>query len=109
MQSFFAKQKRQTKQRRRRYVALRAGLYAGWELLFVRPQLLLIENIKLKLRTKVESCLSSPIRSLDLQLADVCWSCPTCIKPNVGRSFLVIELILEKLGNITSNALQKSV
>jgi len=38
----------------------RAGLYVGWELLFVRPQPLPLENIKLKLRTKVESCLSCP-------------------------------------------------
>ena len=49
----------------------RAGLSAGWELLFVRPQLLLIENIKLNLRTKVESCLPSPNHSLALQFADV--------------------------------------
>jgi hypothetical protein len=34
---------------------LRAGLYAGWELLFVRRQPLLIENILLKLCTKVDS------------------------------------------------------
>jgi len=33
----------------------RAGLYAGWELLFVRPQPLLIENIKLNLKTNPDS------------------------------------------------------
>ena len=32
----------------------RAGLYAGWELLFVRTQSLLIENIKLNVRTYLE-------------------------------------------------------
>jgi hypothetical protein len=56
----------------------------------VCPQPLLIENIKLNLRTKVESCLSSPNHSLDLQLADVCWSSPTCIKPNVSGSLFSI-------------------
>ena len=47
------------------------------------PQPLLIEKLMLKLRTKAQSCLSSPNHSLDLQLADVTMSSPTCIKPNV--------------------------
>jgi hypothetical protein len=44
----------------------------GWNSLLVRPQPLLIEKLMLKLRTKVQSCLSSPNHSLDLQLVDVC-------------------------------------
>lgn len=58
----------------------------------VRPQPLLIENIKLNLRTKVESCLSSSNYSLDLQLVDVTMSCPTCIKPNVGCRFTRFQI-----------------
>jgi hypothetical protein len=71
----------------------RAGLYAGWELVFRPPTAAAdlpagrqVENTKLNLRTKVESCLSSPNHSLDLQLVDVTMSCPTCIKPHVGCS-----------------------
>jgi hypothetical protein len=43
-----------------RLIAQRAGLYAGWELLLVHPQSLLIEKLMMKLRTKAQSCLSSP-------------------------------------------------
>lgn len=46
-----------------------AGLCAGGELNCVCPQPLLIENMLLSLRTKVECCLSSPNYSLDLQFA----------------------------------------
>jgi len=38
----------------------RAGLFAGWELEFRLPEPLLIENILMKLITKVQECLSSP-------------------------------------------------
>jgi hypothetical protein len=37
----------------------RTGLYAGWVLAFRLPGPLLIENILMKLRTKVQQCLSS--------------------------------------------------
>jgi hypothetical protein len=33
--------------------------------------------------------LSRPNHSLALQLVDVCWSCPTCIKPHVGSSKII--------------------
>jgi hypothetical protein len=75
--------------------AQRAGLYAGWELVFRLPTTAAdlpagrqVENIKLNLRTKVESCLSSPSHSLYLQIGDVIMSSPTCIKPNVTSSTL---------------------
>ena len=58
-------------------VLQRAGLCAGVALVFRPPEPLLIENIKLKLRTKVESCLFMPNHSPDLQLADVCLSSHT--------------------------------
>jgi hypothetical protein len=44
---------------------------------------MLIEKLMLKLRTKAQSCLSSPNHSLDLQLAEVCLSSHTCAKPLV--------------------------
>lgn len=50
-------------------------------------QVKLIEKLKLKLRTKAQSCLSSPNHSLDLQLADVCLSSHTWTKPTVVRRF----------------------
>ena len=38
--------------------------------------------------------MSSPNHSLDLQLVDVCWSCPTCIKPNVdGWRWYIIHVL----------------
>jgi len=48
----------------------RTGLYAGWVLEFRLPEPLLIENILMKLRIKVQRCLSSPNQSLALQLAE---------------------------------------
>jgi len=75
----------------------RAGLYAGCELLFVRRQPLLIENIKLNLRTKVESYLSSPNHSLDLQIADVTMSSPAFANTFVGRS---ISLVYRNFKNV---------
>jgi hypothetical protein len=79
----------------------RAGLCAGVVLVF-RPQPLLIENIKLKLRTKVEKCLSSPNHSLDLQLADVCLSSHTCTKPNLAEVFTGISLKANQSNNQVS-------
>jgi hypothetical protein len=46
----------------------------------VRPQLLLNQNMLLKLRTKVESCFSSQNHSLGLQLVDFCLLILTCSK-----------------------------
>jgi hypothetical protein len=59
----------------------RTGLYAGWEIEFRLPELLLIENILMKLRTKVQRCLSSPNQCLALQLADVKF-----VKPNLHKT-----------------------
>jgi hypothetical protein len=73
--------------------AQRTGLYAGWELEFRPPGPLLIENIKLNLRTKVEIYSSSPNYSLDLQLADDTMSSPTCIKPNVACNPMFTHLL----------------
>jgi hypothetical protein len=49
-------------------------------------QPLLIENIKLKLRTKVESCLSCPNHSLDY-VADVILSSPAFANTFVGSRY----------------------
>ena len=72
----------------------RAGLYAGWELLFVRRQPLLTENIKLNLRTKVEICSSSPNQSLDLQLADVLLVMPNLHKTQCWAFVYVSPIVL---------------
>lgn len=56
-----------------------AGLCAGVALgPSAQPSRCRFKLLKLKLRTKAQSCLSSPNYSFSLQLADVCWLSHTC-------------------------------
>ena len=57
------------------------GLAQVWNLKFVCPQPLMIEIILMNLKTKVESCLSCPDPSPDLQNCPL-YFLPTTLEPN---------------------------
>jgi hypothetical protein len=70
------------------------GFLQVGEIAFRPPGPLLIENILMKLRTKVQRCLSSQNQCLALQFAEVCLSSPTCKKPHVIGRFFSSQFIL---------------